>query len=185
MDLLVFLLLHILTSTHYRDNVYRSNVVKDNLSPAWGAATVELSTLCEGDFDKPIRVVVYDYEESGKHVNMGQFETSVNGLIRAATGGSEDMGKAFTLKHKGKETGKIIVLTAEVAGVEDVTQKMAIASIDSRVTPTPSAAAPPVAAAAAFVPSVGKPTFVDYISGGCELQVCVAIDFTGSNGTST
>lgn len=163
-------------------------MVKDNLSPAWGDATVELSTMCEGDFDKPIQVVVYDYEGSGKHIIMGQFETSVNGLIHAATGGSEDMGKAITLKYKGKETGKIIVLKAEVAGVEDVTQKMDIASIDSRVAPTPSAPvyapAVPVAAAAAFVPSTGQPTFVDYISGGCELQVCVAIDFTGSNGTS-
>jgi copine 1/2/3 len=159
-------------------------VVKDNLNPGWGAATVELSTLCEGDFEKPIRVVVYDYESSGKHVTMGRFETSVNGLINAATGGSEDMGKAFTLKHKGKETGKIIVLTAEVAGVEDVTQKMANSSIGGRVVPTPGAPAAPVAAAAAFVPSAGQPTFVDYVSGGCELQVCVAIDFTGSNGTS-
>lgn len=159
-------------------------MVKDNLNPAWGAATVELSTLCEGDFDKPIRVVVYDYESNGKHVTMGKFETSVNGLINAATGFSEDMGKAFTLKHKGKETGKIIVLTAEVAGVEDVTQKMANASIGSRVVPTPSAPAAPVAAAAAFVPSSVQPTFVDYVSGGCELQVCVAIDFTGSNGMS-
>jgi hypothetical protein len=30
-----------------------------------------------------------------------------------------------------------------------------------------------------------RPLFIDYISGGCELNMCVAIDFTGSNGTST
>lgn len=27
-----------------------------------------------------------------------------------------------------------------------------------------------------------RPKFVDYLTGGCELQMCVAIDFTGSNG---
>lgn len=27
-----------------------------------------------------------------------------------------------------------------------------------------------------------RPNFVDYVSGGCELQMCFAIDFTGSNG---
>lgn len=28
----------------------------------------------------------------------------------------------------------------------------------------------------------GRPKFVDYLTGGCELQMCLAIDFTGSNG---
>ena len=28
----------------------------------------------------------------------------------------------------------------------------------------------------------GKPTFTDYIRGGCEINLNVAIDFTGSNG---
>jgi hypothetical protein len=164
-----------------RDNVYRSNVVKDNLNPAWGDATVELGILCEGDLDKPIQIVVFDYEGNGKHVTMGQFETSVNGLIHSATDGSEDMSKAIKLKYRGKETGTIIVLTAEVAGFEDVTTKMASVSIDSQVA-APAPSAPVYAAAAASSPIAGQPSFVDYISGGCELQVCVAIDFTGSNG---
>jgi hypothetical protein len=162
-------------------------VVKNNLNPAWGDATVELGTLCDGDFDKPIQIVVFDYESNGKHVIMGQFETSVNGLINSATGGSDDMSKAIKLRYKGKESGTIMVLKAEVAGVEDVTTKMAGASIDSRVAaPAPSApvytAAAPLAVTAAYTTSAGQPSFVDYISGGCELQVFVAIDFTGSNG---
>ena len=166
------------------DNVFRSNVVKDNLNPTWNDATVELSTLCEGDLSKPIQVVVYDYEGSGKHVPMGQFETSVNGLMHASTGGAEDMAKAFTLKQKGKETGKILVLTAEV---DEVTKKMAAASFaptPSDPVYAPSSVAPMSAAATASksVPSAGRPTFVDYISGGCNLNVCIAIDFTGSNG---
>jgi hypothetical protein len=167
------------------DNVFRSNVVKDNLDPSWNDATIELSTLCDGDLSKPIQIVVYDYEGSGKHVLMGQFETTVNDLLSASTGGTENMDKAITLKRKGKETGKILVLKAEVAGVlEQVTQQMASA----KITPAPSASVytskttAPVAAVTAFVPSAGQPTFVDYISGGCNLNVCVAIDFTGSNG---
>lgn len=30
-----------------------------------------------------------------------------------------------------------------------------------------------------------KPTFVDYLRGGLELNMVIAIDFTGSNGTPT
>lgn len=169
------------------DNVFRSNVVMDNLSPTWNDATMELSTLCDGDLSKPIQINVYDYEGSGKHVLMGQFETTVNGLLAASTGGTDNMAKAIMLKRKGKETGKILVLKADVAGVEQVTQKMASASITPTPTApvyTPSPTAPVVAATvpASFVPSASQPTFVDYIAGGCSLNVCIAIDFTGSNG---
>jgi hypothetical protein len=31
-------------------------------------------------------------------------------------------------------------------------------------------------------PSASTPTFLDYVSGGCELNIITAIDFTGSNG---
>lgn len=162
------------------DNVHRSETVMDNLSPSWKEAVVELSTLCDGDLDKPVQVTVYDYESSGKHVLMGAFETTVNGLVRSATGGSEDPSKAFIMKRKGKETGKVVVLQADVSGVKGATEQMA----KMTVSPPPVAARPAAtkAAAPAFVPSAGSPTFVDYVSGGCEIQCTVAIDFTGSNG---
>ncbi|EEC51791.1 predicted protein, partial [Phaeodactylum tricornutum CCAP 1055/1] len=47
----------------------------------------------------------------------------------------------------------------------------------SSVTNGASGSAKTVDLAKAFVPS-----FVDYLTGGCELEMCVAIDFTGSNG---
>jgi len=34
----------------------------------------------------------------------------------------------------------------------------------------------------AMAPPPQRPQFVDYITGGCELELCIAIDFTGSNG---
>ena len=33
-----------------------------------------------------------------------------------------------------------------------------------------------------MAPPAARPSFVDYISGGCELELAIAIDFTGSNG---
>jgi hypothetical protein len=155
--------------------------VKDNLNPVWETAIVELSTLCQGDLNKPILVSVFDYESKGKHVPMGKFETTVKGLQDAGENQTQ-----FTLKEKGTDVGKVLVIKAEVAGVESVTQKMAATSISAAPRP---AAAPAAAAAtprpAAFVPPAAagsNPSFVDYISGGCELNVTVAIDFTGSNG---
>jgi hypothetical protein len=163
------------------DNVFRSNTVKDNLNPVWNDAVVEISTLCGGDLDKPILVSVFDFESNGKHVPMGQFETTVNGLVEAASN-----NQTMQLKQKRDPVGTITIMSASVSGVEDVTGKMAAASVSDTPVPAPQVAAAPPAfvpsAAPAFVPAPRQPTFVDYVSGGCELQVNVAIDFTGSNG---
>jgi uncharacterized protein YegL len=151
------------------DNIFRSNVVKNNLNPEWDNSIIELATLCDADLDRPILVSVFDFESSGKHVPMGTFETSVNALQKA-----EQTREAFKLKHKGKEVGTITVVNASVDGVEEVSEQMARVAVSPSPSPSPTAAAP--------YTSVGQPNFVDYVSGGLDLNVTVAIDFTGSNG---
>lgn len=42
---------------------------------------IPLVQLCNGDIDRPLKVEVFDFEKSGKHVFMGQVETSVRGLL--------------------------------------------------------------------------------------------------------
>merc|ERR1712038_1637857 len=52
--------------------------------------------------------------------------------------------------------------------------------------PEPEPSAPAVPAFQAPIPFTppppAPPTFLNYINGGCEMQLCFAIDFTGSNG---
>uniref|UniRef100_A0A7S4IXV7 C2 domain-containing protein n=1 Tax=Odontella aurita TaxID=265563 RepID=A0A7S4IXV7_9STRA len=175
------------------DAVFRSKHVSNNLSPVWGDSTIDLGVLCNGDQSQHILVRVFDHESDGKHVLMGEFETNVKGLVGARN------GSAFAIMRKGKESGKIFVTKAEVMGVERLTEQVAAVSVSGAGT-TPSApgafvpgAAPGVAAATAatgaFVPlampqpvSSGQPTFFDYTSGGCQINLSIAIDFTGSNG---
>lgn len=156
------------------DNVFRSDFIKNNLNPVWKPASVELSKLCGGDLDAPILVSVYDHESKGPPVSMGSFETSVNGLLNAAR-----MATSLELRNRGKPVGTIVVTSAEVSGHKqpggNVVQQMNAMSVSDKPLPTP----PPVPSAAA---SMGRYDFVDYVSGGMELNVCVAIDFTGSNG---
>jgi len=47
--------------------------------------------------------------------------------------------------------------------------------------PSPQAPAPTMSYGS-VQPLLPKPTFVDYMTGGCELDLTIAIDFTGSNG---
>jgi len=156
--------------------VHRSTYIKNDLSPSWPIEDIDLGVLCEDDLDEILVFKVFDHESSGKHEIMGQFETSVNGLVAAKNSG-------FSLKNKGKVSGKISIHAAEVSGINgaspsaalvpDITAAMHNVKISPSAPPLPPSA-PPV--------RTGKPTFTDYIAGGCEMSLTVAIDFTGSNG---
>lgn len=95
-------------------------------------------------------------------------QTSVNGLLSAAQ--SREMIK---LKLSGKNSGDIQILKAEVSGVESITNQLQKTSLS--VPPSPARARDTFSAG-------GEDMFLEYIEGGCELNVAVAIDFTGSNG---
>jgi hypothetical protein len=108
---------------------------------------------------------------------MGQLETSVNGLKAAAQNRT-----LLQLKCKGKDSGEIIIQKADVCGIEEVTQKMQSASISA---PAPTQGVfKPAASGSSASKGVGRGSdmFLEYVAGGCELNVAVAIDFTGSNG---
>lgn len=150
------------------DVVHRSGVIKNNLNPNWEEEMIDLRTLCDGDLNQILKLQVYDYESDGKNELIGGIETSVNSLINAKGGGGFDI-----ISKKGKKKGTLKIHQAEVVGGDAVS------------APTPSApSAPPVAKMANLniAASAPKPSFTDYIAGGCEMSLCVAIDFTGSNG---
>lgn len=187
--------------------VFRSKHINNDLNPKWEPASIDVNQLCDNDLDKPIRINVWDWEKSGRHTPMGSFETTVNALIRAVTPGasgnpkSVDTKNAFKLKRSGKDFGSIVVVSASVKGgsnpaVSNVPFSMALGNVPGQsqqpvaaatvsqptaptLAPLPMPMPPPMAYAP---PAASKPKFVDYLSGGCELQMSVAIDFTGSNG---
>ena len=154
--------------------VFRSDVVMDDLDPKWALSSIELSVLCGGNLDLPILVRVYDWEKSGKHELMGEFESSVNGLVAAAG------NRPIRLRHGGRDMGHISVETAHCS----IPQTAPVPT--TQTTPSaPSTPSPPIEQFSNMVvamPPPVPPTFVDYVSGGCQLNVSVAIDFTGSNG---
>ena len=146
--------------------------IKNSLDPKWDEETIDLRNLCGGDIDLPLCLHIYDYESSGKHVPMGMIETSVRELVKACKSASR-----LNVNNKGKVTGNIVVHTASVTGDEGSLEEQ-ITKLDvseSSAPPSPSSAVIPP-------PRRTSPTFLDYIHGGCEMQLCVAIDFTASNG---
>jgi hypothetical protein len=174
------------------DCVFRSRQVNNNLSPIWSDACVELSTLCDGDLGYKFRIAVLDYDEGSDHDLMGSFEVSVNELLEAVTEGADlssvenvNTDKAFVVKKGGDEVGKVVIISASTSGIQEETA--------GEEQKEPEVTIPPENAEEDIEDIGGEdiviapdeldpPDFIDYVSGGCQLNVMVAIDFAASNG---
>ena len=81
---------------------------KKSLNPNWQKETIDLNTLCSGNLHLPLVMSVYHHKSNGKHVLMGEMETSVSNLLSCQKSGSK-----LKLKKGGIKTGKILINRAE------------------------------------------------------------------------
>ncbi|XDV49062.1 hypothetical protein PO909_018386 [Leuciscus waleckii] len=61
---------------------HKTEVVKSTLNPVWQAFTIPVRALCNGDYDRSIKVEVYDWDRDGSHDFIGEFTTSYRELSR-------------------------------------------------------------------------------------------------------
>jgi hypothetical protein len=180
------------------DCVFRSLPVEDSANPVWDEACIELSALCNGKKGQKFRVAVKDYHDDGEKFSMiGYFRVSVNELLAAVTEGAdgsndEDINteKAFDIQRKGKtEIGKVVIVSASTSGAEEAEEEIVVerttadAGSDDEIDIVVETCE--LSDDIEIVPDelFGGASFADYISGGCQLRVIVAIDYTASNGT--
>ena len=60
--------------------VKTSEMIRNNLSPVWASVKLKVNHLCNGDYNKPIQVDVYDHDAGGNHDLIGSFTTNLNEL---------------------------------------------------------------------------------------------------------
>jgi hypothetical protein len=105
---------------------------------------MSLEELCYGDINWPIRVTVYDYNASGRHREIGMFETSIHEMShqRVAVRGNADREAAFEIskEDRGTTRGLIVVLKAEIQLEESSIQNIAKLSdpTPNVITPNPN-----------------------------------------------
>ncbi|XP_031419862.1 copine-8 [Clupea harengus] len=73
----------------YRSNVdgsftisHKTEVVKNTLDPVWQAFKIPVRVLCNGDYDREIKIEVYDWDRDGGHDYIGEFSTSYRELSK-------------------------------------------------------------------------------------------------------
>uniref|UniRef100_A0A3B4XUK7 Copine-9-like n=1 Tax=Seriola lalandi dorsalis TaxID=1841481 RepID=A0A3B4XUK7_SERLL len=61
---------------------HKTEVIKNNLNPVWKSFTIPVRALCNGDYDRSVKVDVYDWDRDGSHDFIGEFTTSYRELSR-------------------------------------------------------------------------------------------------------
>ena len=154
------------TFCFFRVKVYRSNVARHDLKPIWNEAQLDIEAICNGDINRAMKIVLWDHRRSGKHKHIGEFETTIQGLLNAKEKDANGEVFGFTVRKHKEIVGDYVVMKAAFLG-----------GSKDQISPSIPRPAPP------NIPNIQKkPEFIDYITGGCEIRMAVAIDFTAANG---
>ncbi|XP_035770192.1 copine-8-like [Neolamprologus brichardi] len=83
---------------------HKTEVVKNTLDPVWQAFKIPVRALCNGDYDRSIKVEVYDWDRDGGHDFIGEFSTSYREMSRSQS--QFHIYEVLNPKKKGKKKKK-------------------------------------------------------------------------------
>uniref|UniRef100_A0A8U7MM32 Copine 7 n=1 Tax=Corvus moneduloides TaxID=1196302 RepID=A0A8U7MM32_CORMO len=94
--------------------VYRTEVVKNNLSPIWEPFKVSLNSLCSCEEKRKLRCVVWDYDSRGKHDFIGEFFTTFEEMQKAMGENKvqwDCMNPKYKIKKRNYKNSGVVVLS--------------------------------------------------------------------------
>ncbi|XP_020494441.1 copine-8 isoform X2 [Labrus bergylta] len=80
---------------------HKTEVIKNTLNPVWQAFKIPVRALCNGDYDRTIKVEVYDWDRDGGHDFIGEFSTSYRELSRGQS--QFNVYEVINPKKKGRK----------------------------------------------------------------------------------
>lgn len=75
--------------------VHKTEVIKSTLNPLWKRFYLPLKTLCNADYDRTLKFMCWDWNSSGSHSRIGEFQATLNELSQS--------GAKFSLIHPEKK----------------------------------------------------------------------------------
>ncbi|XP_029574384.1 copine-9 isoform X1 [Salmo trutta] len=96
---------------------HKTEVVKNTLNPVWQPFTIPVRALCNGDYDRTVKVDVYDWDRDGSHDFIGEFTTSYRDFSRGQN--QFNVYEVLNPKKKGKKkkyinSGTVTLLSFKV-----------------------------------------------------------------------
>ncbi|XP_015229508.1 PREDICTED: copine-8-like [Cyprinodon variegatus] len=96
---------------------HKTEVIKNNLNPVWQPFIIPVRALCNGDYDRTVKVDVYDWDRDGSHDFIGEFTTSYRELSRGQS--QFNVYEVLNPKKKGKKkkyvnSGTVTLLSFKV-----------------------------------------------------------------------
>jgi len=84
--------------------VHRTEVVDNDLNPTWKPFVKEARALCNGDYNRTLKVDVYDMDNDGSHDLIGTFQTNLHRLAKGP--GPENLYEVINEKKRQKKGSK-------------------------------------------------------------------------------
>ena len=84
--------------------VHRTEVVDNNLSPTWRPFEKNVSGLCNGDYDRSLKIEVFDDDDGGDHDLIGTCQTNLRTLVKGP--GSDNVYNLINQKKREKKGSK-------------------------------------------------------------------------------
>ncbi|XP_062282558.1 copine-9-like isoform X1 [Scomber scombrus] len=96
---------------------HKTEVIKNTLNPVWQPFTIPVRALCNGDYDRTVKVDVFDWDRDGSHDFIGEFTTSYRELSRGQN--QFNVYEVLNPKKKGKKkkyinSGTVTLLSFKV-----------------------------------------------------------------------
>ena len=92
--------------------VYKSEVIKNNCSPKWKVMDKSLAEICNGDYQRELKIEIFDYDSASKDDIIGEFVTNLRSLSNSFTNHSQheviNLNKQRN-KRKYKNSGTVYV----------------------------------------------------------------------------
>uniref|UniRef100_A0A4W4ER66 C2 domain-containing protein n=1 Tax=Electrophorus electricus TaxID=8005 RepID=A0A4W4ER66_ELEEL len=153
---------------------HKTEVVKNTLNPVWQAFPIPVRALCNGDYDRTIKVEVYDWDRDGSHDFIGEFTTSYRELARGQS--QFNVYEVVNLKKKMKKKKYVNSGTVTLLSFSMNAYAMALKAVGEIIQDYDSDKMFPALGFGAKLPPDGRVSHEFPLNGNIENPYCNGIE---------
>lgn len=135
--------------------VYRTEVIKRSLNPKFQKIEISVQQLCRGEESRPVRIEIWDWNRTQQHSFIGEVDTTYSDLHRAFQDERPLVLQLYNNRKSGDKGKKKYEKGPGKPAGQLILEDIAVTR---------------------------QYSFLDYVYGGLEIGLIVAIDMTRSNG---